>query len=113
MHGPGVLLLDEPTASLDLRHQLSVLGAARRRAEAGTAVVTILHDLNLAALFGRRVVVLNSGRVDRDGPASESITNDMLARVFGVDGAVGSVPEEERTPFVLPHRARTVPRNAR
>jgi iron complex transport system ATP-binding protein len=111
-HGPGVLLLDEPTASLDLRHQLVVLGAARRRAEAGTAVVTILHDLNLAALFGRRIVVLAGGRIDCDGPASRSIGNDVLSRVFGVDGAVGTVPADG-TPFVLPHAARTVPRTTR
>ena len=68
MHGPGVLLLDEPTASLDLRHQLLVLRAARRRADGGTAVIAILHDLNLAALFGRRIVVLKAGRVACDGP---------------------------------------------
>jgi iron complex transport system ATP-binding protein len=111
-HGPGVLMLDEPTASLDLRHQLVVLGAARRRAEAGTAVVAILHDLNLAALFGRRIVVLHAGRIDCDGPAQTSIGNDMLTRVFGVDGAVGSVPPDG-VPFVLPHAARTVPRPAR
>jgi iron complex transport system ATP-binding protein len=111
-HGPGVLMLDEPTASLDLRHQLVVLGAARRRAEAGTAVVAILHDLNLAALFGGRIVVLHGGRIDCDGPAQTSIGNDMLTRVFGVDGAVGVVPPGG-TPFVLPHAARTVPRPAR
>jgi iron complex transport system ATP-binding protein len=108
-HGPGVLLLDEPTASLDLRHQLVVLGAARRRAEAGTAVVAILHDLNLAALFGRRTVVLHAGRIDCDGPAQEIIGDDMLTRVFGVGGAVGTIPPDD-TPFVLPHGARTMPR---
>jgi len=112
VHGPGVLMLDEPTASLDLRHQLVVLGAARRRAEAGTAVVAILHDLNLAALFGRRIVVLDAGRIDCDAPAQESIGNDVLMRVFGVDGAVGVIPADG-TPFVLPHGARTVPRGGR
>jgi iron complex transport system ATP-binding protein len=107
-----VLILDEPTSSLDLRHQLDELGAARRRAEAGTAVVAILHDLNLAALFGRRIVVLHAGRIDCDGPVQASIGNDMLTRVFGVDGAVGVVPADG-TPFVLPHAARTVPRASR
>ena len=108
VHGPGVLLLDEPTASLDLRHQLLVLDAARRRAKAGTAVVAILHDLNLAALFGRRIVALKAGRVACDGPPATCITNEMLAHVFGVDGAVGAVPDD-LTPFVLPHRAQAVP----
>jgi iron complex transport system ATP-binding protein len=109
IYGPGVLLLDEPTSSLDLRHQLLVLRAARRRADGGTAVIAILHDLNLAALFGRRIVVLKAGRVACDGPPGASITNDVLARVFGIDGAVGAVPDD-LTPFVLPHNARTVAR---
>jgi len=101
-HGPGVLLLDEPTTSLDLRHQLDVLTATRRCAARGVTVVAILHDLNLAALFAKRIVVLHDGRVAADGPPQATITDALLARVFQVAGAVGCTPAAG-TPFVLPH----------
>ena len=105
-HGPGVLLLDEPTASLDLRHQLDVIAAAKACAARGVSVVAILHDLNLAALLAERIVG-DRGRIDGDGAPTETITDAMLARVFGVAGVVGLVPADN-TPFVLPHAARTV-----
>ncbi len=100
--GPGVLLLDEPTASLDLRHQLDAIEAISRRAGRGTAVVAVLHDLNLAARLAARVVVLDRGRMDCDGPPRETMTDSMLRRVFGVMGALGLVPA---APFGLPHAA--------
>jgi iron complex transport system ATP-binding protein len=101
-HGPGVLMLDEPTASLDLRHQLDLLEATRRCAARGVTVIAILHDLNLAALFADRIVVLSDGRVAGDGPPRETITDDMLAQVFRVGAAVGRAPSDGM-PFVLPH----------
>ena len=104
-HGPGVLLLDEPTASLDLRHQLDLIEATRRCAERGTTVIAILHDLNLAALFADRVVVLHQGTVAGDGPPHATITDAMLASVFNVDAAVGRAPPAG-VPFVLPHAMR-------
>jgi iron complex transport system ATP-binding protein len=61
-HGPGLLLLDEPIASLDLNHQLRLLSVTARHAERGVAVLAILHDLNLAAVFADRVVVMHRGR---------------------------------------------------
>jgi iron complex transport system ATP-binding protein len=102
VHGPGVLMLDEPTASLDLRHQLDLLGATRRCAARGVTVIAILHDLNLAALFADRVVVLSDGRVAGDGPPRDTITDEMLSQVFKVGAAVGRAPPPG-TPFVLPH----------
>ena len=102
VHGPGVLMLDEPTASLDLRHQLDLLAATRRCAARGVTVIAILHDLNLAALFADRVVVLSNGGVAADGPPRDTITDDMLASVFKVGAAVGRVPPAGM-PFVLPH----------
>ena len=101
--GPGLLLLDEPTASLDLRHQLDLVAAIRRRADQGTTVITVVHDLNLAALLAGRVIVLGHGRIAADGPARESITDYVLQNVFGVAEAVGQIPHG--LPFVLPHRA--------
>ena len=110
-HGPGVLLLDEPTASLDLRHQLDVIAAIKARAARGVTVVAILHYLNLAALLAGRIVVLDSGRLDSDGPPAETITDAMLNRVFGVAGAVDRVPSG--IPFILPHAACKVRRDER
>jgi iron complex transport system ATP-binding protein len=104
-HAPGVLLLDEPTASLDLRHQLDVISATGARAARGTTVVAVLHDLNLAALLARRIVVLDRGRVVADGAPQDTMTDATVGRVFGVTQAVGLVPPSG-TPFVLPHRAR-------
>jgi heme transport system ATP-binding protein len=108
-HGPGVLLLDEPTASLDLRHQLDVIAATKTAAARGVTVVAVLHDLNLAALLARRIVVLDCGRIDGDGSPDETITDATLNRVFGVAEAVGVVPAGS-APFILPHAARKVAR---
>jgi iron complex transport system ATP-binding protein len=105
-HGPGLLLLDEPTASLDLRHQLDMLEAVGRCAQRGVAVVAILHDLNLATLAADRIVVLDHGRVAADGPPAETVTDDLLARVFRVSGAVSRAPQG--IPFVLPHGSATL-----
>jgi len=102
--GPGVLLLDEPTASLDLCHQLDLLAIIKRYNGRGTTVITIMHDLNLAALFARRIVALHGGRVARDGEPEETIKDDLLAEVFGVTGAANRLPSTG-LPFVLPHGA--------
>jgi len=101
-HGPGILLLDEPTASLDLRHQLDLLRLAREKAARGTAVIAVLHDLNLATLFASRIVMLDRGRIVADGTAAETITDAWLERVFKVTTAVGRVPAAG-IPFILPH----------
>ena len=109
-------MLDEPTASLDLRHQLDLLEATRRRRARGVTVIAVLHDLNLATLFADRIVVLNRGRIVADGTPAEIITNAMLEQVFGVTGAIGHVPSPG-LPFVLPHAmarmsgSRTSPRS--
>jgi iron complex transport system ATP-binding protein len=101
-HGPGILLLDEPTASLDLRHQLDLLRLAREKAAKGTAVIAVLHDLNLATLFASRIVMLDRGRLVADGTAAETVTDDLLEQVFRVSTAVGRVPPSG-VPFILPH----------
>jgi iron complex transport system ATP-binding protein len=99
--GFGVLLLDEPTASLDLYHQLRIMEVLKDRVEQGALVIAILHDVNLASLFARRIVVLNRGRIDCEGRAEETITDEMLGRVFAVETAVNRVPRSH-PPFVLP-----------
>lgn len=99
-NGPGVLLLDEPTSSLDLRHQLNLLESARRRAERGIAVIAVLHDLNLAARFAKRIVMLKRGKLVADGSPAETITGKTLREVFGIDAGIGTTPDG--LPYILP-----------
>lgn len=96
---PSFLFLDEPTSSLDLGHQLGVLTVARAHAAAGGGVLAVLHDLNLAAMIADRMVVLARGQRVAEGPVDEVLTDDVLARAFGVKVRVGAVP---RGPFILP-----------
>lgn len=103
--GYGILLLDEPMAGLDLRHQLSMLAALKRRAKNGALVIAILHDLNLAALFADRVIVLDRGRIDCDGCPEDTITEETLNRVFALE-AIVSQPPAPGTTFVLPQTMR-------
>ncbi|ARQ71113.1 heme ABC transporter ATP-binding protein [Streptomyces marincola] len=78
----GLLLLDEPTAALDLRHQELVLRLGRERAAAGRAVVVVLHDLGLAAAHADRAAVLHEGRIAADGPPDEVFVPGLLSRVY-------------------------------
>lgn len=77
-----LLLLDEPTAALDLRHQELVLRVCRARAHAGDAVVVVLHDLGLAAAYAHRVVILRAGRAVADGRPAEVFTDRLLSDVY-------------------------------
>lgn len=78
----GIVLLDEPTAALDLGHQESVLARARALADAGGAVVVVLHDLTLAAAWSDRVVLLAGGRVAAEGAPVQVFDAALLSRVY-------------------------------
>jgi iron complex transport system ATP-binding protein len=105
--GTGILLLDEPTASLDLQHQELVMGVARRRATQGVAVVVVAHDLQLAAAWADRVVMLERGRVAADGPPQEVLTEALLSRVYRTPVEVVAHPTTG-APIILPRRDRGV-----
>ncbi|HXG25503.1 MAG TPA: ABC transporter ATP-binding protein [Candidatus Binatia bacterium] len=84
-----VLVLDEPTVHLDLRHQVEVMELlADLNQRDGTTVIAVLHDLGLAAHFFPRVVVVDGGRIAADGPPGEALTPDRIREVFGVDPAL-------------------------
>lgn len=100
---PSYLFLDEPTASLDLAHQLVVLRLARAHADKGGGVLALLHDLNLAAMVADEIVVLAAGQIRAAGPAAEVITDRVLEEAFGVSVRVGVAPSG---PFVLPQNVR-------
>ena len=80
--GGRYLLLDEPTASLDIAHQLALMEAARAEAGAGAGVLVVLHDLNLAAAFADRVVLLDAGRIVAAGAPAEVFESARLTAVY-------------------------------
>lgn len=98
---PQVLLLDEPTTFLDLRHQLSFLSIVKERIAEGLTVVLAIHDLTLAAQTADRIVMLHDGLVACAGPPEDVLTVENIRSVFGVEAVVGQHPET-RMLYVLP-----------
>lgn len=95
------LLLDEPTSSLDLGHQISVLETARDFAMGGGTALAVLHDLNLAAEFADQLIVMHRGKITACGSARDTINDETIARVYGIGGTVGRIPAGH-IPYVLP-----------
>ncbi|MEU5050849.1 heme ABC transporter ATP-binding protein [Streptomyces sp. NPDC021096] len=98
-----LLLLDEPTAALDLRHQELVLRVCRERAAAGDAVVVVLHDLGLAGAYADRVAVLHEGRIAAEGPPIRVYEPELLSRVYSQPVDVIDHPLTGE-PLVIPRR---------
>ncbi|MUZ63455.1 heme ABC transporter ATP-binding protein [Agrobacterium vitis] len=105
--GPRALFLDEPTSSLDLTHQISVLEIARTFAADGGMVLAVLHDLNLAAEFADSLIVLDGGQLIAEGPPQTVIRDDIIASVYGLSGTVSRAPTN--LPFVLPQSRLKIP----
>jgi iron complex transport system ATP-binding protein len=97
-----LLLLDEPTAHLDPRHQHATLALARAAADAGGAVLAVLHDLNLAAAYADRVALLAGGCLVALGPPCDVLTADRLSDVFGIPFLVTRHPALDR-PLLVAH----------
>ncbi|MBK8974296.1 MAG: aminotransferase class I/II-fold pyridoxal phosphate-dependent enzyme [Planctomycetes bacterium] len=104
---PALLLCDEPTASLDVDGQVGVLELCARAA-GDRAVLIVTHDLNLAAQFGDRLVLLQAGRVVADGTPDAVLSADVLQRVYGRDLHHGRLPDDAGgaagRPLVVPRR---------
>ena len=83
--GQRALLLDEPTSALDPAHQHQTLGIARQLAQAGVAVIIILHDLNLASQYADRLVLLRAGKIEANGTAEQVLTPELLRRLLDID----------------------------
>jgi iron complex transport system ATP-binding protein len=101
---PEILLLDEPSAFLDLRHQVQVFELMRRlNRERGLTIVAALHDLNLAALFFPRLVLLRDGKIYRDGSPKEVLTEETIEEIYGIKVRVERDASSERPQiFVCP-----------
>jgi iron complex transport system ATP-binding protein len=97
---PELLLLDEPTAFLDLRHRIDVLRAVRQLAREGRGALVVSHDLALAARICDRLVVLGSGVVVAEGRPHDVLTPDLLSRAFGMRADVLTAPDG--SPVVVP-----------
>lgn len=82
--GAPLILADEPTAALDPRHQLDMMGVLRGAAQAGATVIAVTHDLGLAARFANRVLVMDEGRLDIAAVPELALAPEVLARVFGI-----------------------------
>ena len=89
---PRVLLLDEPTSNLDILHQLKILTLVRRLVDNGLTAIAAIHDLNLAARFCDRLVLLSEGRVATDGLPADVLTPATIESAFGVKSAIYREP---------------------
>ena len=99
---PKILLLDEPTSHLDLRHQVSILDLiGKLNRETGVSVVAVFHDLNLAAMYCSRLVVFNEGQIAAHGSPEEVLTPDVIQRVFQVAVSVQSTTWSRRPHVIL------------
>ncbi len=99
-----LILLDEPTAHLDIAHQLDVLARVRELSrQRSVAVVAAIHDLNLAARFADRIVVLSRGRRVADGAPADVLQTELLERVWGIT-AERHRDARSGLPYLVPHR---------
>ncbi len=101
----GTLLVDEPTASLDARHQIQTFEHLLDLVRDGHAALVITHELNLASQFATRVALLHEGRIAATGTPTEIIRPEVLEPVYGSDlhyGELATSPWNEPRPFVVP-----------
>ena len=100
---PQLLLFDEPTASLDLQHQLAIFQVLRDRAGSrGDTVVVVTHDVNLAAQFCSRILLLAEGRLAAVGSPLDVLTSERLGPVYGVELATLTWPTATDRRWVVP-----------
>ncbi|WP_457774713.1 heme ABC transporter ATP-binding protein [Phycobium rhodophyticola] len=103
---PRWLFLDEPVSALDIAHQLQVMQIAREFADGGGGVVTVMHDLNLTAMFADNVALIGEGRVICQGAPEVVLRDDLLSRAYRCDVHVNTTPAKGT--YILPHAARMV-----
>lgn len=99
---PEVLLLDEPTSHLDVGHQLSVLDLIRKlNHQSNMTVISVFHDLNLAAEYCHRLMVLDKGQVESLGPPQDVLTSDMIHKVYGAKVLIEKNPVSQKPHVIL------------
>jgi iron complex transport system ATP-binding protein len=108
---PEILLLDEPTAALDIRHEMEIFELVRRLVEGGLAGLIVTHQLNLAARYADEMLLLSEGRRAAGGPPAEVLRQDVLGAVFGWPVAVTTWCDG--SPQVVPLRPQDLSNTAR
>lgn len=81
---PQFLFLDEPTSSLDVRHQVDVLRLVKARLSEQLGAIVVLHDLNLAAAFAGRLLIMRDSRIVADGPPRDVMSSELLSSIYGI-----------------------------
>lgn len=89
---PRALILDEPTSSLDIRHEMAILELLRQSADSGLTVLLVTHGLDLAARYSDQMLLLNRGRVAAEGSPEEVVTEESIASVYGWPVSVATDP---------------------
>jgi iron complex transport system ATP-binding protein len=98
---PKLLLLDEPTAHLDISHQIEILELARSlNKEKAITIISAIHDLNLASLYFNRLVLLNEGCIIADGTPDEVLTTELLQDVFSAPVLIQQHPQAN-VPYII------------
>lgn len=81
--GSPTLLLDEPSSALDIQHQQRIYSILQELNRGGSTIIVTTHDLNLAAQYCKRLLLLHQGRIVADGSPEQALTQDMVERVYG------------------------------
>ncbi len=100
--GPRLLLLDECSSALDPAHQQLIFQRLKQLAMDGAGLLVAVHDLNLAAQYADRLILMNNGQVFAEGDPGTVLTEENLARVYGLDARVELLPEGY--PLVIPRQ---------
>jgi len=102
---PHWLFLDEPVSSLDIKHQLLIMDVASAYARDGGGVISVMHDLNLTAMFADKIAAISNGGIAAVGPPNAVLTDNTIHEVYDCPLRVGFTPSEGR--FVLPQSVNT------
>jgi len=105
---PQLLILDEPTTFLDLNHQVEIMELLQELSEKNNLTVLLTsHDINLAAMFCSRLLIMKDGQFVTDGIPSQVLSQELLKEVYGVDSVIIKHPDED-TPHLLLRKKQTV-----
>ncbi len=99
-----ILLLDEPSTHLDLKHQIAIFNYLKKINEKGKTIISVSHDINLSALYSNRIIFLKEGTILKDGPTAEVFTEELIQKTFEIKSKIvwergGTLPQIFLNPF--------------
>ena len=98
---PEIILADEPISGLDPSHQLHVMETLEKKAELGTLVILVLHDLSLVARFAHRVILMHAGKLVQHGPVETVLSTKNLKNIYGIEAIKGKI---NNIPYITPSK---------